>query len=298
MGRGRGSRHDHRPADGRRAVALLRLDHGLRGEAAGVEAPPPAPRAPPAHLPHPAAGHREGEGRLRRMPLVVRDPARPALRGHAGALGRRVRARLRGDPRDRAAAATSSSSPRWRRTALPLRGAARVLSVGIGGGGDVVGALATAAHARTLGASAVVGGITWERRPIDPLPGPRRLDEVIGAEVLNETVALAGPETVRPGRRARSPSRTWRATSASATVLVDPNPGPAAVAAGSPTPRERLGCDTSRWSTSAATCSPTATSRGSPARWPTRSCSRPPAICRSGPAAWSPAFSAPGATAS
>ena len=39
----------------RRAVAVPRLDDGLRREAAGVEAPAPAPRAAAADLPHPAA---------------------------------------------------------------------------------------------------------------------------------------------------------------------------------------------------------------------------------------------------
>ncbi|MEA2369398.1 MAG: hypothetical protein QOH38_2116, partial [Thermoleophilaceae bacterium] len=57
--------------------------------------------------------------------------------------------------------------------------ARRPLVLGIGGGGDVVGALATAEHARLYhGAQPVVGGVTWERRPIDPLPGPRRVDEI------------------------------------------------------------------------------------------------------------------------
>jgi hypothetical protein len=49
----------------------------------------------------------------------------------------------------------------------------RPLVLGIGGGGDVVGALATAEVCRVHGAESVVGGVTWERRPIDPRPGPR-----------------------------------------------------------------------------------------------------------------------------
>jgi len=67
--------------------------------------------------------------------------------------------------------------------------------VGIGGGGDVVGALAAA----ELLSDAIVGGLSWERRPVDPAPGPRRLDEISHAELLNESVALAGPETSGPG---------------------------------------------------------------------------------------------------
>ena len=53
------------------------------------------------------------------------------------------------------------------------------MCVGIGGGGDVVGALATADLAERLGTPFVVGGMTWERRPIDPIPGPRTLDETV-----------------------------------------------------------------------------------------------------------------------
>jgi len=110
-------------------------------------------------------------------------------------------------------------------------GAARVLSVGIGGGGDVVGALATAEHARLAGAEAVVGGITWERRPIDPIPGPRRMEELTGHEPLSEAVALAGPETSGPDDLRFAESHMARHLG-ERTVLVDPNPGPARIAAG------------------------------------------------------------------
>ena len=115
--------------------------------------------------------------------------------------------------------------------------------MGIGGGGDVVGALATARYARTLGAEAVLGGLTWERRPIDPEPGPRRLDEIAGAEVLNETVALAGPETATAAGGIPLAESHMARHLGERTVLVDPNPGPARVAAGLADAAERLGCD-------------------------------------------------------
>src|SRR5215218_5224979 len=84
-----------------------------------------------------------------------------------------------------------------RRRAEGLVAAAqRILVIGIGGGGDVVGALAAAQAARALGTDAVVGGLTWERRPVDPVPGPRRLEEITGAQPLHEAVALAGADTV------------------------------------------------------------------------------------------------------
>ena len=90
-----------------------------------------------------------------------------------------------------------------------------MLSVGIGGGGDVVGALATADLARDAGLEAHVGGVSWERRVIDAQPGPRRLDELEGAERIGEYAALAGPGHARPRAASTSPSRTWRASSAS-----------------------------------------------------------------------------------
>jgi hypothetical protein len=125
---------------------------------------------------------------------------------------------------------------------VPVAGARHVLCVGIGGGGDVVGALAAAEHARALGASATVGGLTWERRPIDPLPGARTLDELSGAERLNDVVALAGPDTTGPGG-VRFAETHLAGHLGTRTVLVDPNPGPARVAAGLADAADRLGCD-------------------------------------------------------
>ena len=124
----------------------------------------------------------------------------------------------------------------------PLHGAQRVLCLGIGGGGDVVGALATARYARSLGAETIVGGITWERRPIDPEPGPRLLRDVVGAEVLNEAVALAGPGTTTSSGIRFAETHMARHLG-ERTVLVDPNPGPARVAAGLEDAARRLGCD-------------------------------------------------------
>jgi hypothetical protein len=109
--------------------------------------------------------------------------------------------------------------------------------VGIGGGGDVVGALA----AGELLGEAIAGGLTWERRPVDPIPGPRTLDEVECAQALNDAVALAGPETSGPGGFLFCESHVARATG-ERTVLVDPNPGPRAVAAALDDAAAQLGC--------------------------------------------------------
>src|SRR3954469_17678074 len=77
-----------------------------------------------------------------------------------------------------------------------LATAKRPLVIGIGGGGDVVGALAVAEHCRLFhGANPIVGGVTWERTPIDPEPGPRRSEEIEHALVLAPGVLAAGGET-------------------------------------------------------------------------------------------------------
>lgn len=113
--------------------------------------------------------------------------------------------------------------------------------MGIGGGGDVVGALAASQLVTALGSGRVVGGLTWERRPIDPLPGPRRLDEIEDAEPLNAAVALAGPGTRGPGGF-RFCEAHVAGSLGEATVLVDPNPAPRAVGEALADAARRLGC--------------------------------------------------------
>ena len=123
-----------------------------------------------------------------------------------------------------------------------IAAAQRVLAVGIGGGGDVVGALVVAELAAAVGTPAVVGGLTWERRPIDPLAGPRRIDELSDAEVLNEHAALAGPDTTGPGGFHFAESHMARHLG-EPVLLLDITAGPAAVAAALGGAAGRLGCD-------------------------------------------------------
>lgn len=106
----------------------------------------------------------------------------------------------------------------------------------------MVGALAAAHAARAHGAETLVGGVTWERLPVDPVPGPRRLGEIEGARQLNETVALAGPETRGPGGVRFAESRMAQLLG-EPVVLVDPNPGPAAVGSGLAEAVRHLACD-------------------------------------------------------
>jgi hypothetical protein len=88
----------------------------------------------------------------------------------------------------------------------------------------------------------VLGGTTWERRPIDPLPGPRRLDELDQAERLNDSVALARAETIGPGGVRLAESRMAELLD-EPVVLVDVNGGPDAVASGLAGAAQQLECD-------------------------------------------------------
>jgi hypothetical protein len=114
-----------------------------------------------------------------------------------------------------------------------LRAARRPLVIGMGGGGDVVGALATAEAMRVYDdADPLVGGLTWERRPIDPVAGPRRVDEIAGGWELAPGVLLAGPHTRVRDRDVFFAEARMAAYLDRPTVLVDINPGPPAVADG------------------------------------------------------------------
>ena len=114
----------------------------------------------------------------------------------------------------------------------------------MGGGGDVVGALATAEPARLYdGADPVLGGLTWERRPFDPVPGPRAVSEITGAEELASGVLLAGPETRLRDREVVFAESRMADFLGQPTVLIDINAGPSAVAAGLAEAVDALKCD-------------------------------------------------------
>ena len=125
-----------------------------------------------------------------------------------------------------------------------LRRARRPMVLGIGGGGDVVGALATAEHARLYhGAEPVLGGVTWERRPIDPLPGPRRPDEIEGARELAPAVLAANAGTRVRANGVRFAESRLAELLGEEVLLIDPNAGPLEVAAGLSTVAGELGAD-------------------------------------------------------
>lgn len=125
-----------------------------------------------------------------------------------------------------------------------LRRARRPLVLGMGGGGDVVGALATAESARIYdGAEPIVGGLAWERLAVDPVPGPRAASEIVDAEEIAPGVLLAGPQTRVRGTQMRFAESRTAEFLAQRTVLVDVHPGPDAIASGMGEAATRLGCD-------------------------------------------------------
>jgi hypothetical protein len=114
-----------------------------------------------------------------------------------------------------------------------LRAASRPLVLGMGGGGDVVGALATAEFMRLYdGAQPILGGLSWERRPIDPVPGPRRPNEIENAREIAPGIMLARPETRVRTRNIYFSESRMAGFLGQRTLLVDIHDGPVAIARG------------------------------------------------------------------
>ena len=169
--------------------------------------------------------------------------------------------------------------PRSNGEAVPLnalRDSDRALLIGMGGGGDVVGALAITDLLDGLGTEWVLGGVAWERSPIDPRPGPRSLDEIRGGRRCGSAAVLTEGSTTSLDGVEFSENRGWPRTS-TGRFCCSTSPGalgPSPPA--SPRPQPSASAVMRSWcSTSGATCSPTATSQVWRARSATRSCSRP-----------------------
>lgn len=112
----------------------------------------------------------------------------------------------------------------------------------MGGGGDVVGAMALTELIESVGAEWVLGGVAWERTPVDPRPGPRSLDQIRGGKPCGSAAVLASAETVTnegyPFAEARMAGHTGRPT-----LLLDITGGAAATAAGIAEAAAELECD-------------------------------------------------------
>jgi hypothetical protein len=111
----------------------------------------------------------------------------------------------------------------------------------MGGGGDVVGALAAAAWCEALGTEARLGGVAWERVVIDPYPGPRPLAQIRGGRRLDGAVLADGETTTPEGVPfAESRMAAWRGEP---VALLDVTRGPRGVAAGLQAAAREQRCD-------------------------------------------------------
>jgi hypothetical protein len=123
-----------------------------------------------------------------------------------------------------------------------IRDSKHALVIGVGGGGDVVGALATARFLEFCGLHFTLGGLSWERNVYDPIPGPRKLSETRNVKALHEFVWLANAQsqtsTGVPFAEARMAQVIGREV-----LLVDINGGVNGVVAGLETAMKALGTD-------------------------------------------------------
>lgn len=76
-----------------------------------------------------------------------------------------------------------------------LRGLRNILIVGVGGGGDTLGALIVYYRLRALGVEAMLGNVVWERFILDPFPGPVPVEHLVNAKILGGSVALVNRES-------------------------------------------------------------------------------------------------------
>jgi hypothetical protein len=127
-------------------------------------------------------------------------------------------------------------------TLKALRDSDRVLLIGMGGGGDVVGALAVTDLLDGLGTEWVLGGVAWERSPIDPRPGPRSLDQIRGGRPCGSAAVLTEGKTTSADGVEFSESK-MAAHLGDAVLLLDINGGPHAIATGLAEAAAELRCD-------------------------------------------------------
>jgi hypothetical protein len=105
-----------------------------------------------------------------------------------------------------------------------------------------VGALAVARLCEALGTPFALGGVAWERMPIDPHPGPRSIGEIRGGRPLSGGGVLASPSTTTPEGVPFSEARMAEHLGAE-TVLIDVSGGPSLAASGIEAAARELGCD-------------------------------------------------------
>ena len=112
----------------------------------------------------------------------------------------------------------------------------------MGGGGDVVGALGVSTLLDELGTKWVLGGVAWERSPIDPRPGPRSLEEIRDGKPCGSAAVLTEGGTTSLDGVEFSESK-MAAHIGRPVLLLDITRGPAALAAGLAEAAQQLECD-------------------------------------------------------
>src|SRR5262245_8351057 len=123
-----------------------------------------------------------------------------------------------------------------------LKDADRALLIGMGGGGDVVGALGVSTLLDELRTEWVLGGVAWERSPIDPRPGPRSLEEIRDGRPCGSAAVLTEGGTTSLDSVEFSESR-MAAHLGKPVLLLDITRGPVALASGLAEAAGGLGCD-------------------------------------------------------
>ena len=112
----------------------------------------------------------------------------------------------------------------------------------MGGGGDVVGALGVSSLLEDLGTDWTLGGVAWERSPIDPRPGPRSLEEIRGGRPCGSAALLTEGGTTSLDGVEFSESK-MAAHLGRPVLLLDITRGPAGLATGIAEAATELGCD-------------------------------------------------------
>jgi len=123
-----------------------------------------------------------------------------------------------------------------------IRSASRALVIGVGGGGDVVGAFAVARFLEFCGLEFLLGGLSWERSVCDPIPGPRKLCETRNVRALHEFAWMANAETQTVTGVYYAESR-MAAALAQEVLLLDINGGVTGVVNGIETAMQQLQTD-------------------------------------------------------
>lgn len=123
-----------------------------------------------------------------------------------------------------------------------IHGSKHALVIGVGGGGDVAGALAAARFFEFCGLRFTLGGLSWERNVYDPIPGPRKLSESVNVKALHEFAWLANRQS-QTSTGVPFAEAKMAAVLDQEILLVDINGGVTGVVAGLEVAMKALGSD-------------------------------------------------------